>query len=227
MDEELVARWQKSRDQMALDSLRRNVRPMVQSQVNKYRSNAVPQSVIEAEADRILVQAANSFRPTAGASFRTHLFSNLRRLNRFSIARSNIATIPEARAQKIGVYQRTYEQLSEEKRRPPTAQEVADELGWSTSQVLNMQRSLRMDVVHSTANVPLRLDTTEAKTRQLMEDIYFELSADEKVVFEYLTGTHGRRKLVKGNDVARATGFSPAKVSQIRKSIAHKMRSWM
>jgi DNA-directed RNA polymerase specialized sigma subunit len=222
-DEELVRRWQQNRDKAALDELRRRTKPLVQSQVNKYRANAVPQPVIEAKADQILVESANSFRPGTGASFRTHLFTNLRRLNRFSTARSNIATIPEARAQKIGVYQRAYDELQTRKRRPPTSQEMADELHWPLSEVLTMQRSLRRDIMSSGLQGPARMDTEEAKRRQLMQDIWFELTPEERVVFEHLTGTHGRRKLDKGKDIARATGFSQAKVSQIRTSIARKM----
>lgn len=221
-DEELVLRWQKRRDKQALDELRRGTRPLVQSQVNKYRSNSVPMAAIEAKADQLLVQAVDSYKPGRGASFRTHLFNTLRRLNRYSAARSNIATIPEARTQQIGVYQRVYEDLMSQKRRPPTAMELADELQWSLSQVMAMQRSVRRDIVGSQMKAPARLDTTDARTRELINDIWWELSPDERVVFEYIEG-RGRRKLVKGQDIARATGFSAAKVSQIRSSIARKM----
>jgi DNA-directed RNA polymerase specialized sigma subunit len=198
---------------------------MVQSQVNKYRSNTVPMSVLEAKADQILVKSAGSFRSGAGAKFKTYLFGNLRRLNRFSTARSNIATIPEARAQKIGVYQRVYEQMKDQKRRPPTAAELADELNWPLSEVMTMQRSVRMDIINTQVSTPPRLDTTDAKTRQLIQDIWWELTPDEKKVFELITGKNGKRKLDKGKDIAKATRFSQAKVSQLRKAIAKKMEA--
>lgn len=223
MDEELVERWQRSRDQAALDELRRRTRPLVQSQVNKYRANAVPMSVLEAKADQILVQSANTFKRGTGATFRTFLFGNLRRLNRFSTARSNIGTIPEARAQKIGVFQRVHDELMARKHRPPTTAELADELNWPLSEVTTMQRSLRRDIVGSDMGAPPTLDTTDFRTRQLLQDIWFELTPDEKIVFEHITGTRGRRKMEKGQDISRATGFSPAKVSHLRTSIAKKL----
>jgi DNA-directed RNA polymerase sigma subunit (sigma70/sigma32) len=222
-DEELVLRWQQGRDRAALDELRRRTRPLVQSQVNKYRANSVPQSVLEAKADQILVESAGSYRPGTGAKFRTHLFTNLRRLNRFSAARSNIATIPEARTQRIGAYQRTYADLQARKRRPPTTSELADELNWQPSEVLTMQRSQRRDIMSSGLKVPARMDTTEFRRRQVMEDIWFELTPDEQVVYAHLTGTHGRRRIERGQDISMATNFSPAKVSQIRTSIGHKI----
>lgn len=222
-DEDLVKRWQTSRDRVALDELRRRTRPLVQSQVNKYRSNSVPQPVLEAKADQILVQSATSYRHNVGARFRTHLFTNLRRLNRFSAARSNIATIPEARTQKIGVYRRVYDELQTRKHRPPTASEMADELNWPLSEIMTMQRSLRRDIISSGLQAPARMDTTEARRRRVMNDIWFELTPDEQTVFAHITGTHGRRKIEKGRDIARATGFSQAKVSQVRTAIAHKI----
>ena len=222
-DEQLVQRWQQNRDKAALDELRRNTRALVQSQVNKYRANAVPQAVIEAKADQILVQSAGSFRQGVGATFRTHLFTNLRRLNRFSTARSNVGTIPEARAQKIGVYQRKYEDLQERKFRPPTSAEMADVLNWPLSEIMTMQRSLRRDIITSGTTVPHRLDTTEAKRARVVEEIWWELTPDEQKVFAHLTGTHGRRRIEKGQDIARATRFSQAKVSQLRTAIGRKI----
>lgn len=224
-DEELVKRWQNGRDRMALDELRRATRPLVQSQVNKYRANAVPQSVLEAKADQILVQSADTFKSGRGATFRTHLFTNLRRLNRFSTARSNIGTIPEARAQKIGVYQRAFDELNSRKMRPPTTTELADELSWPLSEILTMQRSLRGDISTSHTLVPTRLDTMDHKRKRVIEEIWWELTPDEKRVFSHLTGTHGQRKMTKGMDIARATGFSQAKVSQIRSAVGRKIEA--
>jgi DNA-directed RNA polymerase specialized sigma subunit len=226
-DEELVKRWQQKRDRAALDELRRATRPLVQSQVNKYRANSVPQLVLEAKADQILVESADSYKFGRGATFRTHLFTNLKRLNRFSAARSNIATVPEARAQKITVYQRAYEELRAQKHRPPTSDELADYLNWSPSDILTMQRSLRRDIISSQLPAPARMDVEEARRRQLIENIWFELTPDEKLVFDYITGSHGRRQLSQGQDIAKATGFSQSKVSQLRTSIAHKMERYL
>lgn len=220
-DEQLVARWQKTRDAAALDALRTRLRPLLASQVSKYRANAVPQVLLEAEADRLMVGAAGSYKPTAGASFRTYVFTNLRHLNRFSAARSNIATIPEARAQKIGVYTRVYEQLATEKRRPPTPAELADELMWPLSEILTMQRSLRRDIPspeHSPGAV-----SYEARVGQVLSDIRHELTPDELRVFDLID----KKKITKGQDIARLTGFSPAKVSTLRTSIGKKMERWL
>lgn len=225
VDEQLVIRWQQRRDVAALDELRRRLRPLTQSQVNKYRSNSVSTPLIESEADRILVASADGFRPGAGASFRTHVFTNLRRLNRFSIARSNIATIPEARAQSIGTFQRVHDELADAKARPPTTSELADALSWSPRDVLTMQRSLRRDVIGSALAVPSRMDMAEPRMRSVLEDIWYDLTPEEQRVYALVTGSHGQRKTGKGQDIAKATGFSQAKVSQLRSAIARKIEA--
>jgi DNA-directed RNA polymerase sigma subunit (sigma70/sigma32) len=224
-DEQLVIRWQQRRDVSSLNELRRRLRPLTQSQVNKYRANSVSTPLIESEADRILVASADSFKPGAGASFRTHVFNNLRRLNRFSIARSNIATIPEARAQNIGTFQRVYDDLADTRARPPTTSELADALSWSPKSVLTMQRSLRRDVIGSGITVASQMDMTGARMRSVMDDIWYELTPEEQTVYALVTGSHGKRKTEKGQDIAKATGFSQAKVSQLRSAVARKIEA--
>ena len=226
-DEALVSRWKTKKDLAALNELRRRLRPLTQSQVNKYRSNSVSTALIESEADKILVASADGFKPTAGASFRTHVFTNLRRLNRFSIARSNIATIPEARAQSIGVFTRVSSDLSSAKGRPATTSELADALSWNPKAVLTMQRSLRMDVMGSGFVDPHDKDMIGGRQQAVLDDIWYELTPEEKVVYEFTTGTRGRKKVTSGKDMARLTGFSQSKISQLRSAVASKMERFL
>ncbi len=226
-DEALVARWKMKKDLAALNELRRRLRPLTQSQVNKYRSNSVSTALIESEADKILVTSADGFKSTAGASFRTYVFTNLRRLNRFSIARSNIATIPEARAQSIGVFTRVSGDLSSAKGRPATTSELADALSWNPKAVLTMQRSLRMDVMGSGFVDPQDKDMVGGRQQAVLDDIWYELTPEEKIVYEFTTGTHGRKKVSSGKDMARLTGFSQSKISQLRSAVASKMERFL
>jgi DNA-directed RNA polymerase specialized sigma subunit len=215
------------KDLAALNELRRRLRPLTQSQVNKYRSNSVSTALIESEADKILVTSADGFKSTAGASFRTYVFTNLRRLNRFSIARSNIATIPEARAQSIGVFTRVSGDLSSAKGRPATTSELADALSWNPKAVLTMQRSLRMDVMGSGFVDPQDKDMVGGRQQAVLDDIWYELTPEEKIVYEFTTGTHGRKKVSSGKDMARLTGFSQSKISQLRSAVASKMERFL
>lgn len=226
-NEELVKQWQKKKDRKALDTLRTNLRPLVQGQVNKYRSNSVSNALLLAEADSLLVDAATNYNPRNNASFSTYLYISLKKLNRFSAARSNIGTIPEARTQKITQYMQARDNLTGSLGRVPTQSDMKEHLGWSTGQIRNMKASLRNDVSASAISVPPTFDTQSYKDKRLMDDMWYELTGDEKKVFAAITGKDGRRPTKVGREIAARTGFSTAKVSMLRTSIGRKMEMLM
>ena len=60
---------------------------------------------------------------------------------------------------------------------------------------------------------------------ELLRLLPAELSREENLVFEYLTGSGGRQQM-KAADIARKTGMSPAKISRIRGKIAKKVKTY-
>lgn len=218
-------------DIKALDQLRINVAPLVNAQVNRYLSGPghISRAAMMAKADELLVDAARTYKKTSGAMFTTHLFNHLRRLDRYTKANANIAHMPEARANSLTNFQNRVRELEDQKGRPPTDQEIADYMNISIEEVRRLKRALNREISES----QMGQASADAYTRgnpvidQLLEDIYFELTPDEKVVFDHLFGLHGKKKLKTGNEIAKATGFSTAKVSQLRKSIAMKMKPYI
>lgn len=222
-DEELVAKWQGSRDVTALNELRQRTARVTSSQVNKYSSSPIPRTVLESKADELMVEAANTYKPGMGAIFRTHLFNNLRRLDRFVKQRANIARIPEGRASKITVFNQAQQQLTDEKKRPPTDMELADFLSWPVTEVVLQRRSVRRDIPSSAISGQHQVDLTDARHQQLLHDIVWELTLDEKTVFEHLFALNGKQRADSGKELSRLTGFSQPKVSILRKRIAKKL----
>jgi len=226
-NEDLVFMYQKG-DMRALDQLRINVGPIVNAQVNRYISGPghISRAALMAKADELLVDAARTYKRGTGAAFTTHLFNHLRRLDRYTKANANIAKMPEARANSITNFQNRVKELEDIKGRPPTDEEIADYMNIPVEEVRRMKKSLGREISESqlggVSSVPYQHGNPVLD--QLLEDIYFELTPDEKIVFDHLFGRHGKKKLKTGNEIARATGFSPAKVSQLRASIARKMK---
>ena len=60
----------------------------------------------------------------------------------------------------------------------------------------------------------------------MLSFIYYELSPQEKVVFEYLTGYAGKPKLDE-QGIATAIGATRARVKKIKAHIAAKIKSRM
>ena len=93
--------------------------------------------------------------------------------------------------------------------------------------MLTMQRSVRRDVVGSSASVSTQTDMSGARMKSVLDDIWYELTPEEQIVYALVTGTHGRRKTEKGQDIAMVTGYSQAKVSQLRSAIARKIEGYL
>jgi DNA-directed RNA polymerase specialized sigma subunit len=222
-DEELALKWQKNRDMLALSQLRASNKRLIKSQVSKFRRSPVPMSVIESKADELLVKAADTFQAGKGASFKTHLFNHLRRLDRFVKARANIAYLPETTANKITVFENAKKELADKKGRPATAEELADHLHWPIKEVKRQQKSVRLDIASSAIAGSHAADLTDARHQQLLHDIVYELTPDEKKVFAHIMGMGTAKKTDSGREIAALTGFSQAKVSNLRRSIAAKL----
>lgn len=226
--EDLVVQYQKKRDQVALNAVREHSRNIVYHHVNRFLQGPghIPRPVMEAKADELLVQAADSFDPKAGASFTTHLFTHLRRLDRFTKANANVARTSEARAGMIVAFQNAMKELEDQKRRPPTDEELADHMSIPLTTIQMMRKTVRREVPWSQIAAPQEQAMERAKHDQVFDDIYYELTPDERVVFEHLLG-RGRKQLSAGQDIAKATGFSQAKVSVLRTRIAERIKPYL
>lgn len=230
-DEQLVAAYQKRGDLLSLTQLRTRVSPMVQSRVNQFIAGPghISRAAFNARADELVVDAAKSFDPKAGASFRTHLFNHLRRLDRYTKANANIAHVPEAKASMITTFQTQMKLLQDEKRRLPSDEELADHLSWPVHEVQRMHKVMRRELPESVVGGPHQMvgppGIQNAVVDSLIDDIYQELSADERLVMDHILGHNGKKRTSSGNEIARATGFSPAKVSQIRTRVGLRIHS--
>lgn len=227
-DEELAVAFGKRGDIVALSELRRRCASVIQSQVLRYITGPghISRAALEAKADELLVEAAKNFDPKAGAAFKTHLFNYLRRLDRYTKANANIARVPEARAGLITLFSTQMKVLEDQKHRPPTNEELADHMSWPVSSVELMRKSMKREIPWSQVGGPQEQTMESARVTQLLDDIYYELAPDERVVFEHLTG-RGRKKMTQGQQIARATGFSQAKVSMLRTSIANRLKPYL
>jgi DNA-directed RNA polymerase specialized sigma subunit len=121
------------------------------------------------------------------------------------------------------VFQNAEKELMDQKHRAPTDAELADHLSWPLQEVQLQRRSVRMDIPSSSIGGHQVIDMTDARHQQLLHDIYWELTPDEKKVFEHLFGMSGKKKAGTGKELSRLTGFSQPKVSVLRKSIAKKL----
>jgi DNA-directed RNA polymerase specialized sigma subunit len=196
--------------------------------VNRYAGNVpISRPALEGEVTRLTVKALKSYNPTRGAQLSTFVTGQLKGINRFVTQHQNVSRITEDRSQKIGRYQRATSALSESLGRPPTAQETADEMKVSVRMVNRLAQEMRPDLLASGAEHDPFLNE-EPRSREVLRLMYpYAFSLDEQKVFEFLLGLNGKEKELKTGKIARSLGWSDSKVSQIRASIATKVKPYL
>jgi DNA-directed RNA polymerase sigma subunit (sigma70/sigma32) len=218
--------WHKTKSQATLGHLLDSIHPMIVTTVKRFESVPLPPSTLIAEAKKHAITAFESFDPKGGASLGTHVHNHLQGVNRFVYEHQNIGRIPEHRIVQIGTFNAVKGELKDKLGRAPSATEIGDEMNWSHEEVERMERELRREVPDSAVQ---DVDFSFAQTtdaQKVLSYIYYELSQQEKVVFEHLTGWAGKPKL---DDAAIATsvGVNRTRLKKIKAHIAAKIKARM
>ena len=224
-------KWKTSgEDPDDLQPLLTSLNRVISSRVNRQRAPRIYKPAIDAHARTLTVQALRRYDPTYKASVSSHVYNNLKGLNRFVKQHQNFTRIVEQRAAKIGDYDRATETLKGSLGRDPTSHELADHLKMSVRNVERLKLEVRPDIfTHSTAEFGdiSPFEDELPVHREIVEMLPYELTLDEKRVFDHLFGRGGQKEEKSTNIIARNLGWSPSKVSQVKKSITKKYRSYM
>jgi DNA-directed RNA polymerase sigma subunit (sigma70/sigma32) len=202
----------------------------VMSAVQTYRAAPVPTLTLELEGRRIAGDAVKEWSPSAGSSLASYIGTMVRqRLNRWVLEHANVARLPEAQQLKLNRIQAAENALAQRLQRDPTVDELADHLHVPTHRLESLRKLRRPDLI--AGNV-------DAATAETFEDIshdrdyeramlgYYQLTDQEKKVFDWSTGLHGSPQKSPG-DMAAALGVGNSRISAIKESIAHKLRPFL
>ena len=171
---------------------------LINGQVNKWTGSAVSRDVLLNEARLLAVKAFDNYKPESGASLATYLTNQLLPLSRVVYTHQNIARMPENLTQKVHTFSVANDMLKTTLGREPTTEELHNELGWTASEISRVRDYNHSDLIESGPKVTSDFygntnvfDDDEV----LLGGIYFELTPDEKQLFEHVTGYNGVRKL--------------------------------
>ena len=221
--------WQKWKDggmkHKDLRPLLKSIRPLIDSEASQWaRQRDVPPAAIRAEFTSQAVEGLRTYDPKYGAQINTHLRSQMRRARRFITKYQNTARIPETRVYKVQKLQNATTYLQEQLGREPTEHELADEMQWSPKQVSYLQKEVRK-TLPTTQFRSDPMSIVPSKQAEILRLLPYELTMEEKQVFEYLYGFGGKPKLAPGA-IAKKLNMSAPKVSRLKKSIAEKYKQY-
>ena len=217
--------WQDDPKESKLEPLMNSLQRLVHYRVNEFKGAPVPQAAVRGFANAQVVKALNSYNPKRGASIGTHVNWHLKKVRSFVVRHQNLGKIPEHRAYNITKFKTARTDLEDEFGMAPDSLSLAERLGWSQKEVSRMESELeKRDFIASKNLEPDTLpDIYSAKERDALRYIHYDLTLDERLVFEYTLGLYGKPKLSATN-IAKKMSISLPKVSRLRRKIDKKLR---
>tara|TARA_B100000131_G_scaffold221323_1_gene212910 strand:+ start:86965 stop:87858 length:894 start_codon:yes stop_codon:yes gene_type:complete len=209
-----------------LEPLLRSFRPLLRSKMNVYKGKMkmIPDAAIEAEFQLRFVDALRSYNPEKG-SLGTYIYRYLDKSKRFIVENQNIGRIPENRIYKIKAYTTAKDELSDDLGRVPSVPEIAERLGWSLAEANRMDAELRNDLMtQGFEDDPYSI--TPSKSEEVLRLFKYELSGDERDVYEHLTG-FGKKQLTSTSEIAKQLKMPDYRVSRLKNSIQKKLKRYL
>ncbi len=196
--------WKASPTDTNLTALLHQVKPLIQNAVQKW-SGTLAKPMLEAEGKRLAVLAFHDYDPNRGAALGTHVTNNLMKLSRISYTHQNVARLPENKVLKFHTYQVANAELNDTLGRPASVDELADHLGWSIPHLTSFQKDIaHQEVLESggKSEAPGGLESGTEDSDNTLDFIHHDLTPQQKVIFEHLTG-YGGVKVLPNQDIMK------------------------
>jgi len=173
------------------------------------------------------MNAVKSFDPSK-SQLNTWVQNNLRKTQRFVRNYQNIGHIPEGQVRLITPYKQAVEELTAKFGHEPDTLSIAQHMQEPERKVAQLQKELRKDLPVSgfgeEGGDPAQLLTP--KELEAFNLIKYDLTPEERVVYEYTFGAEGKPMLRPG-EIAKKAKIHPSKVSRIRKKLKDKVQEAM
>jgi DNA-directed RNA polymerase specialized sigma subunit len=171
---------------------------------------------------RILADSAiRSYNPSAGASLKSHVYNNLKGLQRIRADRQTATHIPEnmrLNRMHVAKFEKDY---YEKHRVMPSAQTTADHLQISPKAV-DKAKSYSESVERTTEKGDSIVNVERSADDIWTDFVYHDVDDVNKKIMEWGMGYGGAATLKKG-EIAKKLGITPAAVSSRIDTISRKM----
>lgn len=198
--------------------------PVLVSEVQRYSG---PKEILYWKGKKLAVDAIKRYDPVRGASLRTWVTTQLKPLTRYGQHLAPVR-VPEAvRRQAAEIYSVT-ERLHDQLGRMPTDEELSDDIGLSVPKIRTIRQRTNLSVSDS------QMVDLEGNPRELVvqrsnptefaaEAVYDGLSPQEKLVYDWKTGSHGR-DVISNKEIAARLGVSAPYITQLSQRVANRIQ---
>lgn len=220
-----IALWQqwneRGRQKDDLKPLLDSFKPVINKEVRKYSSAEVPKSAVRAEVNKQFINAVKTYDPSK-AQLNSWVITNLRKARRFVTTYQNLGKIPEGQISLITPYDRAKQELLDEMGHEPDTQTIAGRMGVPVRRVAQLERERRGDYALGNFAGEDPAEILDPKELEAFQLVQYELTPEERTVYEYTFGLNGRPALRPG-DISKQTKIHPSKLSRIRNKLRDKV----
>jgi DNA-directed RNA polymerase specialized sigma subunit len=167
------------------------------------------------KAKILALEAVKTYDPYRGTKLETHVFNNLKRLQRLSADRGNVIHIPEQSALDKLDIEKVIKDYEIENGYEPSMSYISDKTGMPIKKIQRLMNIKgQTSATAATGEQGNSLDKAPRTAVKLYEDtLYDELDETNKKIYEWLTGYNGS-PLLSRQEVARKLKITPAALSQ-------------
>lgn len=227
-DLELWEAWKASgEDPHMMRPLMKQMDPLIKHRASQYAQNShLGKKTLEVEFKRQFINAAKTYDPEKGP-LATHAEWHFKKVySDFVAPNQGMGHVPLARQLMTKDYNTAVAVLGDQYGRNPTDAEVAEHMKIHPNEVARLRAESRGEL--GTAGSPddymFMVQNPHVETLNLL---HYELSPDEKVVWEYLMGAGGKPHISSTGQIARVLGWSDSKVSRLKAAIQQKAKQYM
>ncbi len=202
-----------------IDKMISDHKRLIESEAAKW-AQFVPTSVVQAEGYRIARKAAESFDPSRGFQFSTHLTNQLKKLSRISTKYGNTGRLSEARQFELTRLNHAEQSLKEELGREPSVEELSTATGFNLHTVSHLLQNRKKEInIENLAYTPVFIDNNND---EWIHFIYQDLPPRDKVIFEHKIGWAGKEEL-SNEELAKKLNISASTVNNRIRHITQKL----
>ena len=221
--EPVFSAWKASDTPQTRSALLKQVQPVLHTAVFSY-AGSNPSPAIRSQAKLMALKAFHSYDPAKG-NMKTHLLSQLRRLQRTSAQSNQIISMPERVSLDRAHLMEAESNLRDRLGRDPSDMEVADHTGLSLKRIGYIRQALTgindgsiLDEEGEVYAPPSSIPGAKDKDDAWAEMIYHDLHDIDRTIMDYTLGSRGVTPLSTA-EIANRLGISPGAVSQRKAKI--------
>jgi len=187
------------------------LRPVIDSALFSFANG---DASLRLRANILATEALSSFNPSFKTNLKTHVYNQLKRLQRYKAERNRPVHIPENVRLDAGVISRFKQQYRDNYGLDPSIAHIQDSLGMSKGRIFKAQ-GLTKDIPETetlTEKGELRSSITRSARDVWKDYVYYDLDEPGKKILEWVTG-YNKQEVIPKHEIAKRLGMSPPAIS--------------